>query len=107
MPPVEAKRSKLFCDGTISLRFHIYHVNNLVYVISEHQVAFTILHTLRKLFAMFECNRESSKLHYRQMYCCESIIPVGDRAMRYKQLANLNNLRKIYDLSDLRYIVRA
>lgn len=41
------------------------------------------------------------------MYCCESIIPVGDRAMRYKQLANLNNLYKIYDLSDLRYIVRA
>lgn len=56
---------------------------------------------------MFECNRESSKLHYRQMYCCESIIPVGDRAMRYKQLDNLNNLYKIYDLSDLRYIVRA
>lgn len=108
MPPAEAKRSKLFCDGTISFRFHIYHVNNLVYVISEHQdFAFTILHTLRKLFAMFQCNKESSKLHYRQMYCCESIIPVGDRAMRYKQLANLNNLHKIYDLSDLRYILRA
>lgn len=106
MPPAEAKRSNLFCDGAISFRFHIYHVNNLVRVINEHQVAFTILHTLRRLFAMFECNRESSKLHYRQMYCCESIIPVGDRAMRYKQLANLNNLHKIYDLSDLRYTVR-
>lgn len=107
MPPAEAKRSKLFYDGTISFRLHIYHVNNLVYVISEHQVAFTILRTLRKLFATFECNRGSSKLHYRQMYCCEPIIPVGDRAMRYKQLANLNNLHKIYNLSDLRYIVRA